>query len=387
MRYVYANAAFNVAASASSDPEGGLFRERDPESVQRPAYVSATLAEEGRQDYYVVSIDYWDKYMRSGPLHKRGWVFQERFLAPGVLYFTKHQVLWECLTEHSCEGYPRGIPFPWYPKNFQALWPEEGEEEEGLFGDSRHTLWTSLVMAYSDCSFTKREDMVVAFSGLAKVFQEHCKDDYVAGLWKSRLPEMLEWKVASSGEAIKPPAEYLAPSWSWASVGGPVSLSDYHGCGRCLLSLLDVETVNRGQDPTAGVVYGRITLRGLLFPATYVRTGPPPRPLIRSLSTEIDCYLDFGSDEEFSTERSVFLVPISGFEILEVNDWASRTLVRVSCLVLEKCLPDNTPDTYRRIGHCTLQEEEDILQHHIDLCKETAVMLRPGAPLTEINIV
>jgi hypothetical protein len=60
--------------------------------------------------YYIFDESYWDWQMYDGPLHNRGWVFQKRFLAPCQIYFTRHQILWECLSDQKYEGFPQGIP-------------------------------------------------------------------------------------------------------------------------------------------------------------------------------------------------------------------------------------------------------------------------------------
>ncbi|KAI8155736.1 ATPase family AAA domain-containing protein 3B [Colletotrichum sp. SAR 10_70] len=44
---------------------------------------------------------------QSAVLSKRGWVLQERILAPRVLHFGKSQVLWECNTSISSEAQPK----------------------------------------------------------------------------------------------------------------------------------------------------------------------------------------------------------------------------------------------------------------------------------------
>lgn len=60
----------------------------------------------------------------------------------------------------------------------------------------------------------------MAVSGLAKRFQSDLDDDYIAGLWKKDLGIQLCWK----GQGIVPD-EYRAPSWSWASVDGPITMT------------------------------------------------------------------------------------------------------------------------------------------------------------------
>ncbi|KAF5699642.1 heterokaryon incompatibility protein [Fusarium mundagurra] len=99
MRLVYANALCNLAAAASSDPNGGLFRSRNPEDL-RPSLVRAALDKSTpSEDYYAIDSEYVDRQFLGKELLKRGWVFQERLLCPRILYFAEEQVFWECFAE------------------------------------------------------------------------------------------------------------------------------------------------------------------------------------------------------------------------------------------------------------------------------------------------
>lgn len=109
MRRVYANSFCNIAASASTSPKGGLFRTRNPEHV-RPGCVRAKFLKPRGAAYHVFDTEYMERQVFAGPLHRRGWVFQERILAPRTIHFAEDQIAWECFTELKCEAFPKGIP-------------------------------------------------------------------------------------------------------------------------------------------------------------------------------------------------------------------------------------------------------------------------------------
>jgi hypothetical protein len=83
----------------------------------------------------------------------------------------------------------------------------------------------------------------VAILGVARVLADRFHDDYVAGLWRSNLVGGLCWRVpemrrttqelipsgmyARRWEVSRRPVEYLAPSWSWASVDGEVTAGPF----------------------------------------------------------------------------------------------------------------------------------------------------------------
>lgn len=137
MRDVYANSLCNIAASASRDPDGGLFRERDPKKI-RPWMVKSTLSSGSMEKHFMLSCGYWETQLMHGGLHERGWVFQECFLAPRVLYFAKNQVLWECSETHGCEAFPEGIPDfePQKLATSKAFKENEEVSQDGISGPS-----------------------------------------------------------------------------------------------------------------------------------------------------------------------------------------------------------------------------------------------------------
>lgn len=108
MRHVYTNASCNISATASIGPQGGLFRQRKSEDIQPGLFKTQTDSTE--KWYLMCDSAYWDRHVSNTPLHRRGWVFQERLLSPRVLHFTEKQIFWECFTDQKCELYPLGIP-------------------------------------------------------------------------------------------------------------------------------------------------------------------------------------------------------------------------------------------------------------------------------------
>ncbi len=76
--------------------------------------------------------------------------------------------------------------------------------------------------AYSASALTKDSDRLVALHGVAMKVQKVLKCQYMAGLWARNIEGQLAWKVVLPSISHRP-SEYVAPSWSWASVVGEVS--------------------------------------------------------------------------------------------------------------------------------------------------------------------
>lgn len=128
--------------------------------------------------------------------------------------------------------------------------------------------WRHLVVPmYAQRKLTFSRDRLPALSGLATAAARRCNDAYVAGLCKEDFQLGLLWSV--DGDPSAAPSEYLAPSFSFASVKRPVvynlpnRLSEsgdrvYRGTG---LELLAVDLV-WGRDPFGMVLGGSVLLSG-----------------------------------------------------------------------------------------------------------------------------
>jgi hypothetical protein len=86
-----------------------------------------------------------------------------------------------------------------------------------------------MVVQYSPLQLTYASDKLPAFSGLADEMYRHSKREYLAGLRRSTLiPDMCWYRERSSRGPYMdhlpqyPSADQRAPTWSWASVYGPI---------------------------------------------------------------------------------------------------------------------------------------------------------------------
>ncbi|KAF4414682.1 het domain-containing [Fusarium acutatum] len=90
-------------------------------------------------------------------------------------------------------------------KSEKEVWPE----------------WRSIVEHYNKTTLTYGRDIFPAISGVVRNMKRHRSDRYFAGVWEDSVLEDLAW-VACDTEKARP-SEWNAPTWSWASVGGPVT--------------------------------------------------------------------------------------------------------------------------------------------------------------------
>lgn len=87
--------------------------------------------------------------------------------------------------------------------------------------------WPLLVMDFTRRDLTRESDRLPALSALVDWMQRQTNDIYLCGLRAADLRFELLWYVdTSTQETHQRLMEPYAPSWSWASVTGPIT---YYG--------------------------------------------------------------------------------------------------------------------------------------------------------------
>jgi len=281
MGHVYRHAFCNISALVSRSSSEG-FLSRQAGSVQ-PIVIHLKWNGYSHEPHTAIDEGFWTDRIQDAPLNRRGWVFQERLLAPRVLHFSSEQVFWECEELDACETYPKGLPSAMVyasmklSNELSSVTPTAQHQRipAGEGPDcSLYRGWHAVLEGYSRCSLTMEKDKLVAISGIAKTFQAKLKDDYLAGLWRRVLVTDMLWRVSSrgneaSGHHARRPKEYRAPSWSWASVDGVIQPGHAARDEAFLLaSVVDAKVSLLSEDPTGQIVDGAIRLRGSLYPCS-----------------------------------------------------------------------------------------------------------------------
>jgi hypothetical protein len=228
MGSIYTHASGNIAAAWARDGNDGCFHARDTCSVNKTS-IEMDINTEHTSEQYLSAIPadaYYDDIVEA-PLNMRGWVTQERYLARRQLSFTTRQVYWECSELVASEQFPNGIP-----ENLTNLGPYNqtipppGKLSMGFKNQlDLRTAWTALVDSYSECDLTQASDKLIAIAGLAAKFRDRTDDLYLAGHWRKDLKKQLSWSTdfdVRRESFCSRQATYRAPTWSWASMNGPV---------------------------------------------------------------------------------------------------------------------------------------------------------------------
>ncbi|KAE8822707.1 hypothetical protein HRS9139_10047 [Pyrenophora teres f. teres] len=243
MHLVYRNSYCNIAVVDSKDSTGGAFRNRAPKNVRPVRYMpvrDSPLFGNKEKKWIVVPEDLWERELIQSFLYVRGWVFQERMLAPRILHFAEKQIFWDCPSLSACETLPGGLPQPmdrvagpdrhWRGR----LQVSEGSDEPlaGAIDQPMESFWKTAVRKYTSCNLTNGSDKLIAMWGIAKLVRDALGVEYAEGLWQANLEDQLSWHVAEC-RILKRPSECPEwnltrdiPSWSWASMDGEIVVPD-----------------------------------------------------------------------------------------------------------------------------------------------------------------
>ena len=382
MSHVYKNSYCNIAATGAADGREGCFFARNPNSV------SATKVhpdwEDASSETYVVlqPLPHHQSAFLHSPLLSRAWVLQERLLASRTLHFTKEQVFWECRSNMACEMFPEGIETAPACGGHHAsigfddihIHRRQDSEEETNRGLSKAAIeWNRIVDMYTMCDLTKESDKLIAISGIASEFHRTWlkpEDKYLAGLWKSQLPNALLWSAAGPshrGDTSKwsRPKQYRAPSWSWASIEGPVSLRAteqhpghwYH----IFTEVVAAETTTVGDNPTGQVTGGYLHLLVLFAVATWqerndemvlVEIAEPGGKLLDIRQYSSTCLVGRMNFDVETTYEEVMTTPIVCMEYnapIEGTRYTHGLAPTIYGFVLE----DTGQGSFRRLGRWT----------------------------------
>ena len=129
-----------------------------------------------------------------------------------------------------------------------------------------------MVTDYTACKLTKEDDKLPAISGLAGKFAAATGRQYAAGLWEDDLLNGLLWVVADRSVA-KRYTKYIAPSWSWASIEGPVCyplrFAIKPNDGKYSATSARSYIWLAGTDPHGRVTLGNVTIAALIRQVQY----------------------------------------------------------------------------------------------------------------------
>ncbi|KAG9191334.1 hypothetical protein G6011_09422 [Alternaria panax] len=222
----YRNAFVTLSILSAHDSHVGFLKPRE----------SASTISLGENLHLRRARPSWNEVLREFPLSKRAWVLQERLLSKRIVHFEKNEIFWECLgcsaREGSVEEEPEACGEGGSTNDtFKRCLSFANSTIVGELG--RQTAqsellmmqWYRILCQYSGLSLTYRSDVFLAIAGIAQLFRDITGFTYNAGLWNEHVHSGLLWYAEGSLMPVRPTtAASSVPSWSWASLDGPVSM-------------------------------------------------------------------------------------------------------------------------------------------------------------------
>ncbi|KAK4159554.1 heterokaryon incompatibility protein-domain-containing protein [Cladorrhinum sp. PSN259] len=274
---VYESAALTIAADNSPTASSGLFQQHSlgesvPLTIPGPGGKLFEICARRHKGLcqYMVSLDDSDTKnpnVKVKPLATRGWTLQERMLSSRIIHFTNRELEWECRKTFLCEC--QGPQ----PKNRRSLVSTNVLYDLSTRRREFDDAWASVVENFSRRNLTYESDKLPALTGLIQRMSgmywsafESGSRRCLSGLWECDIGTQLCWYTGwdwpGRPRARQSPDSKL-PSWSWASIGGPVQL--WKTIESCIKF---VSYRSRGDDTgdEVAVNASEVTLRGLVAP-------------------------------------------------------------------------------------------------------------------------
>jgi hypothetical protein len=393
MASIYANSYLTIAAASAIDCHSGLCSSSatpQPFTKLEGHYskdlYAHRLMPHVNDGQFIIGAEY--------PLLTRAWVYQERILSPRVLYFASNEMNWECKQERWCEcgdvryGLWDKVAVETASERLQQQLLKSANIQTPAAIKRRRTsawmFWAELVQGYAllNLSFTK--DIFPALAGLAKTVQQMTHDVYLAGLWKSSLHLGLAWCWAQPAERLhrqKRPAEWRAPTWSWASIQGGVGVTWEGTLGiyrTPLIEILDVFCHHTSPDPLGALDSAWLKPSGSYVEMTlwHPRLNPHDdgKDVEFSLhgcgksTTYPEVFLDYDVREEgqhhVANGTHVYVLPLyEGNQatvcmLLRMTDESMQTYERIGIVMKKGGLPkeyvDEKGETRQCLNKCTI---------------------------------
>lgn len=337
MGRIFQRASLTIAATASISMAHGFLRRPRAHEVALPRRCLLRYPAVLPPTRFTAAEDRWSR---------RGWIFQEQRLSRRILHFGERCLYFECARARRSElrepSLTKSGPLA-APRAYEA----RRDVDEEVLGKKRPNgppsfeRWYDDVEKFSKTVLTFPADKLPAISGLAAVYAEALRSDYLAGLWAGNIGIGLLW---SGVGPLRRPTASRAPSWSWAAADGAVRWDCFVG-GRppeVLVNLLSHDVGADPTDPQGRRVIGSVELSAVLVPFAEAEQEKDwdlsSGSRLQSLGVEYAS--DFGTD--FAESERLWILPV----LMCVSGARGR---EVRGLVLET-IGGTMPTRFRRFG-------------------------------------
>ncbi|RFN46163.1 hypothetical protein FIE12Z_9581 [Fusarium flagelliforme] len=226
MATTYKNAVVTLAAGTAEAASQGFL---DAGPLGQKPFLPENRFEIPTEDGRTGSVYLSDRpYQPRHPLDTRGWTLQEFMLSSRMLIFSDYQLLWQCkqVDLQSVTGDDAGLDYQQHLESLPwAAFEDEGGPSFGAHDSDKLYLWKTILRQYTERNLSNNSDRLPAITGIIAELRSVWKDTAIYGHWKDWFVQLLVWYKEEDAVVQE---RYLkrAPSWSWASVDGPIRFED-----------------------------------------------------------------------------------------------------------------------------------------------------------------
>jgi hypothetical protein len=224
MAEIYRHSSLNLCAADSTGCGSGMVEMVAPHLME----IAAATAQSTGSTETVVLVGGPIASLSDCGLQSRGWVFQEGLCSPCGLYVSRRYGLWwDCRTMVDVIDASRPVLTGDTDHAFNPLTPRRSLPpiDHNMSVRDFSFTWYDWMQLYTSKDLTRQTDRLPAIAGMASYVASLSGMKYRAGLWEENLVCGLTWRRSSSGYAKRIPGG--APTWSWASVTGPVNYDQF----------------------------------------------------------------------------------------------------------------------------------------------------------------
>ena len=251
MQDVYSNCIVNLTLAQASHPNQTCLRGYGSNQMS-PVKVSVVYTPNGcdtEESHFctVLPLNYFTKGLYEQPVGHRAWVLQERFLATRILSIGRGELFWDCeQVPHANESVPNG--FESCSDSDRELLSNAMSLSVNSFSqitthEDLECTWYQILQEYTARDLTHpRTDKLAAIAAIATRMGSAMNDQYLAGHFWKTLPQSLNWqgdqadlrpgkerkvlyRLGKSSNKTPGGDWVITPSWSWASVHGPLDMT------------------------------------------------------------------------------------------------------------------------------------------------------------------
>jgi len=291
-------------------------------------------------------------------LSSRAWALQEDVLSQRILRYSRDQLFWACRTSFHSESNPTYFDetkMIYDPRNFRRQDISKNVRAEQRLLRNLLTFWYTILRRYHTQSLTFENDRSPAISGMAREIAARGNYTYKAGIWQEDAHHGLVWSTTGTPKRT---SEYIAPSWSWASLihqNGDLYEKAYEVTEN-FSKILQIDVINVEDD-----TYGQVSSASLKIQGPWRSIDPwdqkqaelqspdlQPFPKYCSSFKKIQIYFDLDITTDGLCQDIICL------QIAKAKDFRMESSPRLYGLLLRPISHDSPKNEYQRIGLAAL---------------------------------